>query len=119
MKPEWPLLGQEAGAQPLLPLPFHEHVAVVKSSPAIEAFARRRAGQMINSGHTPETDLEKPPGKLAREALWRLTAFLEITGPQRMNMPPMRRADCLKYVEGAGAMLIALWERLQVEVPDE
>jgi hypothetical protein len=102
--------------QPLLPLAFHEHVELIRSSRAVGAFARRRAGQIVNKGHTLESDLSKAPGAIAREALWRLTAFLEIVGPQRMDLPPGRREQCMKYVEGAGASLIALWDRLQQPV---
>lgn len=119
MKQEWPLgKALEAGAEPLLPLPFPEVVAAVKSSGAIDAFARRRAGQIIHSGHTAESDLTKGIGQLASEAQWRLSALHEVVGRFRMNLPPARRADCLKYIEGAGAVLIALWDRCQVEVPD-
>jgi hypothetical protein len=93
MKQEWPLgKALEAGAEPLLPLPFPEVVAAVKSSGAIDAFARRRAGQIIHSGHTPESDLTKGIGQLASEAQWRLSALHEIVGRYRMNLPPERRA---------------------------
>lgn len=114
---QWPPTA--ADAQPLLPLPFNEHVAAILASPAVAAFARRRAGQLINTGHSPESDLAKPPGHLARHVKGSLGTFLDIIGPQRMNMPPQRRTDCLRAIEAAGAMLIALWERVQVEVPDE
>jgi hypothetical protein len=120
MTHDWPLgKAVEAGAQPLLPLPFPEVVAAVKSSGAIDAFARRRAGQIIHSGHTPESDLTKGIGQLAAEAQYRLAALHEIVGRYRMNLPHGRRSDCFKYIEGAGAVLIALWERCQVEVPEE
>lgn len=106
-------------AQPLLPLDFNELVAAVRASRAVDAFARHRAGQIIHTGHTPESDLTKGIGQLASEAQYRLSALHEIVGRYRMNLPPGRRSDCLKYIEGAGAVLIALWERVQVEVPDE
>lgn len=109
----------EAGAQPLLPLPFPEVVAAIKASGAVGAFARRRAGQIIHSGHTSESDLTKGIGQLASEAQYRLAALHEIVGRYRMNLPPGRRGDCLKYIEGAGAVLIALWDRCQTEVPEE
>lgn len=112
-------LGQEAeGAQPLLPLPFREQIALVKASPAIEAFARKRVGHM-SIGHTPESDLTKPPAHFARQARGSLSALIDAIGPYRMNLPPAARTDCMKRIEGAAAMLIALWERVQVEVPEE
>jgi hypothetical protein len=121
MSAEWPITKPAAGepAEPLLPLAFSEHVELIKASRAVDAFARRRAGQMVSHGHTPESDLAHPPAHIAREAKDRLHAFLDFMGPGRMNLPPERRAQLLRYVETSGAILIALWERLQVEVPDE
>ena len=100
MKPEWPLLGAEAGAaEPLLPLPLEEHVAAIKAGAAVDAFARKRAVQIITHGHTPEADLEKSIALLAHEAKARLTAFTEIVPMGRMNLPPERREQCIRYVE--------------------
>jgi hypothetical protein len=122
MSYEWPLgcgNGQEAAAaDPSPPLRFYDEVARIKAGGAIEAFARKRAGHIINAGHTAENDLTKPPGYIARQAKGSLSAFIDIVGPCRMNMPPMRRSDCLKLVEAAGAKLIALWDRLQIEVDE-
>jgi hypothetical protein len=119
MNIEWPLLGtrEAAPAEIAAPPSFYEAIARIKASPALEAFARKRAGH-IRVGHTAESDLTKPPGYIARQAKGSLSSFLDIIGAQRMNMPPARRTDCLKLVEAAGAELIALWERLQVEVPE-
>lgn len=120
MSYEWPLLGQEAEGQAAhRSSAFYDHMAQVKASPAIDAFARRRAGQIINRGHTLESDLKKAPGIIARQAKGSLSAFLDIIGPYRMNMPPARRSECLNAIESAAANLIALWERLQHEVPEE
>jgi hypothetical protein len=105
--------------QPLLPLGFHEQVEIVMASPAIRAFARHRVGQIVHRGHTAESDLGKGIGQLAAEAQYRLAGLHDIVGRYRMNLPPGRRGDCMKYIEGAGAVLIALWERVQVEVPEE
>jgi hypothetical protein len=119
---EWPLgdgTGQEAAAADPSPPNFYEEMARVMASPAIAAFARKRTAHMLVCGHTRESDLTKPPGYIARQARGTLTSFTDIVGPNRMNMPPGRRADCLKLVEAAGAKLIALWERLQVEVDEE
>jgi hypothetical protein len=111
-------LGQGAeGREPLLPLPFAELMAVVKSSPALDAFARKRVGHMT-VGHTPEADLTKPIGYIARQAKARLSALLDIVGPQRMNLPPGSRANCISFIDAAGAMLIALRERVETEVPE-
>lgn len=121
---EWPLLGLEAEGvgdaehAAVNVLRFYDVVDQVRRSDAVEAVARRRAGQILHSGHTPESDLAVAPGKLAREALWRCQAFLEVVGPYRMNLPPQRRRDCLKYIEGAAASLVALWDRVQVEVDE-
>lgn len=98
---------------------FYDLVRRIKLGDAVEAFARRRAGQILNSGHTPESDLEKGIGQIAAQAQYRLAALHEIVGRYRMNLPPMSRTDCLKHIEGAGAVLIALWERCQVEVDEE
>lgn len=122
MKQEWPLLGTEAGAaQPLLPLPLPELVAAIKVSGAVDAFARKRAVQIVQHGHTPEADLKRSIGALAMEAKARLHALTEIVGGHegRMNLPPERREQCLRYIEIAGGICLSLWERVQVEVPDE
>jgi hypothetical protein len=118
---EWPLPKPAAAdaAEPLLPLVFSEHVELIRSGRAVDAFARRRAGQMVSHGHTAESDLDKPPAYLAKQAKDRLHAFLDFMDPQRMNLPPERRAQLLRYVDTAGAMLIALRERIETEVPDE
>jgi hypothetical protein len=121
MKPEWPVgaPAAEDGAQPLLPLAFDEHVAVLLASPALAAFARKRATQMLTHGHTAEADLERTLDRLATEAKARMHAFLDFVGPHRMNLPRGRREQCLRYIEVAGALLMALWDRCQVEVPEE
>lgn len=118
MNHEWPLLGREVeAAEPLLPLPLEEHVAVIKSSPAIDAFARKRSVQVVTHGHTAEADLQHSIGTLAMEAKARLNALTEIVGGYqgRMDLPPGRREQCMRYVEISGALLIALWERCQAE----
>ena len=126
MKPyfEWPLLGPAEGAggdehAAAGVLRFYDHVALIRASDAVEAFARRRAGQIVHKGHTLESDLGKAPGVIARQAKGSLSTFLDIIGPYRMNMPPQRRTECLRAIESAGANLIALWERLQIEVDEE
>jgi hypothetical protein len=69
---EWPLTGgREPEAErmpPSAPLNFYALVAEIRKSEAVEAFARRRAGQIIHTGHTPESDLEKGIGQIASEA---------------------------------------------------
>lgn len=121
MSYEWPLSDAAAVDAPddaAAPLRFFELIAQVRECEAVEAFARRRAGQ-IRAGHTLESDLAKAPAHIALRAKHSLSAFIEVVGPQRMNLPPLTRAECLARVEAAGAVLIALWERLQVEVdPD-
>ena len=37
----------------------------------------------------------------------------------RMNLPPLSRERCIRYVEIAGGIILALWDRCQVEVPEE
>lgn len=123
MNHEWPLLGAVEAAASDAPdvaasLRFFELVAQVRDSEAVEAFARRRAGQ-IKAGHTPESDLVKDPHHIALRAKHSISAFLEVVAPGRMNLPPLSRRDCLARIEAAGAVLIALWERVQVEVDDE
>jgi hypothetical protein len=121
MSYEWPLgWAREAALTPASsPLHFLDQVAVIRGSDAIEAFARRRAGQIQTCGHTPQTDLEKSIGHIAAQAQYRLSALHEIVGRDLMNLPRDKRAQCLGYIESAGATLIALWERCQSEVPDE
>lgn len=78
MSHEWPIGPAQltpAPDQPLLPLDFNEHVELIRSSAAIAAFARKRAVQILQHGHTPEADLEKSLAFLAREAKARLHAF--------------------------------------------
>lgn len=119
MSQEWPLpRAVPDEAAPLLPLALDEHVALVKASPAIEAIARKRAVQIATHGHTLESDCEQPIGQLADQAKHRLTALTEIVGRSRMNLPADRREQCLRYVEIAGALVLALWERCQVELPE-
>lgn len=124
MSYEWPLgsHGQQmdASAEPLLPLPLEEHVAALKAGAAVDAFARKRAVQIITHGHTPEADLRRPIGALAIEAKARLSALTEIVGGYqgRMNLPPERREQCLRYIEIAGGILLALWERASAEAEE-
>jgi hypothetical protein len=120
MKQEWPIgRALEEAGEPLLPLALEEHVAAILASPAIAAFARKRAVQTVTHGHSLEADLERDIARLAHEAKARLNAFTEIVPRGRMNLPPANRERCLRYVEIAGALVIALWERCQVEVPEE
>lgn len=120
MNDQWPPPKPAAvpADQPLLPLAFSEHVELIKAGRAVDAFARRRAGQMVSHGHTPEADLARSPGYLAKEAKDRLHAFLDYMGPSRMNLPPERRAQLIRYIDTCGAMLIALRDRVETEVPD-
>jgi hypothetical protein len=118
MKQEWPLGWAEGAAQPLLPLPPEELVASIKAGAALDAFARKRAMQILTHGHTPERDLERSIAELAHEAKARLNAFTEIMPMGRMNLPPLSRERCIRYVEIAGGILIALYDRCQVEVPE-
>lgn len=111
--------GPATDTQPLLPLAFHEHVELIKSGAAIEAFVRTRAVQIVTHGHTPESDLEKSISAICDQARWRLQAFADFAGAYRMNLPRERRAQCIRYVESAGGILISLWDRCQVEVPEE
>jgi hypothetical protein len=120
---EWPLLGNEAEvsstpAPPLLQL--SELTARIRAGQAIDAIAAKRALQILTHGHTPEKDLEKPIGLLALEAKARLDALTEIVGgvAGRMNLPRDRREQCLRYVEIAGGIILSLWDRCQVEVPE-
>jgi hypothetical protein len=105
--------------QPLLPLPLPELIASIKASDAITAFATKRAVQISVHGHTPESELERPILEIAREAQARLHALGNYVLPGRMNLPAERREQCLRYIEVAGGILLALWDRVQVEVPEE
>jgi hypothetical protein len=122
-RPE-PRLGQGAeAAEPLLPLPadpalFDALVADIKASAAVDAFARKRATQILQHGHTPEADLLRTPADIAREAAARLHAFGNYALPFRMNLPAGRVEQCQRYVEVAGGILLSLWSRIQVEVPE-
>jgi hypothetical protein len=107
-----------AADQPLLPIALEEHVALIKSGAALDAFARKRAVQIVTHGHTSEKDLERSIAMLAHAAKTRLNAFTEIVPVGRMNLPPANRERCIRYVEIAGGLLIALWERCQVELPE-
>lgn len=115
MSREWPLgkAPEAAADQPLLPLAFHEHVELIRSGPALEAFARKRATQILTHGHTPLRDLERPIAAIANEAKYRLTGLTEILGRDAMSLPPERREQCMRYVEIAGGILVALWHRCQ------
>jgi hypothetical protein len=120
MSHDWPIpRAAPDGAQPLLPLALDEHVELIMGSAAIRAFAAKRAVQIVTHGHTPDKDLERSIAMLAHEAKHRLDAFTEIVPIGRMNLPPAQRERCIRYVEIAGGILIALWDRCQVEVPDD
>lgn len=121
MKQEWPLrAASDAGAaQPLLPLPLPELVASIRASAAVDAFATKRAVQISVHGYTPESELERPIADIAREAMARLHAFNNYVMPGRMNLPPERREQCIRYIEVAGGILLALWDRCHAEVSDE
>lgn len=110
--------GPAGSTQPPLPLALEEHVALIRAGAAVEAFARKRAVQILTHGHTPDKDLERPIGALAVAAKLRLDALTEIVGGfnGRMTLPAERREQCLRYVEIAGGILIALWDRCQAEV---
>jgi hypothetical protein len=114
-------LGEGAGAEPLLPLPLAEMVAAIKAGGAVDAFAAKRAVQILTHGHTPEKDLERPIGVIAIEAKHRLDALTEIVGGYngRMNLPRERREQCLRYIEITGGLLLSLWDRVQVEIDHE
>lgn len=121
MKYEWPLgkAGEAADAdnpQPLLPLALDEHIAAIMATPAIAAFARKRAVQIVEHGHTAEQDLERDLVHLVNEAKNRLHAFIDIVPRGRMNLTPVQRDRALRYLEIGGALLIAAWLRCQVEV---
>lgn len=121
MKQEWPIGSalSPAADQPLLPLALEDHVALVKASPAFDAIARKRAVQIVTHGHTSELDLQRGIADLVHEAKARLHAFCDIMPRGRMNLPPESRERCIRYIEISAAVLIAAWERCQVEVPDE
>lgn len=104
--------------QPLLPLALDEHVELIRAGRAVDAICRKRAVQMLTHGHTAEKDLERTIAALANEAKYRLTGLTEIVGRDAMNLPPERRDQCLRYIEIAGGILLALWERCQVEVAE-
>jgi hypothetical protein len=54
MSHDWPIPRATLdGAEPLLPLALDEHVELILGSPAIRAFARKRAVQIVTHGHTP------------------------------------------------------------------
>ena len=46
------------------------------------------------------------------------TVYTEIMPMGRMNLPPLNAERCVRYVEISAALLLALWDRCQVEVPD-
>lgn len=106
-------------AMPLLPLALEEHVALIRSGAALDAFARKRAVQILTHGHTPEADLARSIAEIVHGAKARLNAFTEIVPLGRMNLAPAQRERCLRYIEIGGAMLIAAWDRCQVELPDD
>jgi hypothetical protein len=106
-------------AEPLLPLAFTEHVELIRSSNAVSAFCRSRAAQILTHGHTPEANLEKSIAEICDQARWRLQGFWEFAMPYRMNLPPERRSACIRQLESAGGILISLWDRVHVEVPEE
>lgn len=126
MSYEWPLLGTGGGGAPAPASPplltdqveFEQLVAAIKDSAAVDAFARKRATQILTHGHTPQADLQRSIAEIAHEAKARLNAFTEIMPLGRMNLPPLSRERCLRYVEIAGGITIALWDRCQVEVDD-
>lgn len=116
-------LAPEGAASASLPLStedalFEALVAEIKASPAVDAFCRKRASQMLHHGHTPEADLDRPPIEIAREAAARLHAFGNYALPNRMNLPAARVEQCQRYIEVCGGILLSLWDRIQTEVPE-
>jgi hypothetical protein len=126
VKPEGPLgWGREAAAQPfappmspvddvapLLPLTLPEHVELVLASNALRAFAAARAAQILDHGHSADQDLLNDVSYLVRQAKGRLVAYLDYVPPGMMNAPPGRIDQLLKYIDKAGALLLAARERL-------
>lgn len=123
MKQEWPITTDAAAPaeQTMLPLALHEHgcpelrrrVEMILAGDAVRAFAEVRASQMLDHGHRPEDDLTHTIDYLPRQALSRLNAFVERTGRDHYLVPPAEQAEILlRYIDKAGALLIAARERL-------
>lgn len=118
---EWPIIPAQPDAeQTLLPLALHEHVEMILASDAVRAFAAARADQILCFGHRPENDLDHTIDYLPRAALSRLNAFVERTGRDRHMTPPSeQRGILLRYIDKAGALLLAARERLLAEPASE
>lgn len=114
MSHEWPVPIQPsaaADAEPLLPLTLAEHVELAATSPALRAFAEKRAEQMVRFGHGYEKDLQGGLGDLVRLAHYKLSCFLDYAPAGVMTPPPERFDQLLRYIDVAGALLIAARER--------
>lgn len=118
---EWPIIPPtHGGGQTMLLLALHEHVEMILAGEAVRAFAEVRASQMLEHGHRPEDDLKLTIDYLPRAALSRLNAFVERTGRDRhMTPPPEQREILLRYIDKAGALLLAARDRLLAEPPPE
>lgn len=84
------------------------------ASPSLGAFLSMRVHQATKHGHTPEADLDRDPLLIARGARDRVRAACELLDGR--EPPPKRIEDALKKVETAGAMLLALHDRLHAEL---
>jgi hypothetical protein len=77
---------------------------------AARAVAARRIEQIVKHGHTRESDRDREPDRLLREAEKRLHDARD-----RLACPD-GRATALRKIEIAAAMLLALHDKLSAEV---
>lgn len=122
MSQEWPISKPEPAApeEMLLPLALHEHVELILASPEVRLFAERRAEQLLEHGHSAADDATHTIDYLVRQAQSRLSAFVERSGCGRhMNAPAAQREILERYLEKAGALLLAARARLGMQIPEQ
>lgn len=89
-----------------------QDLAAICGSPAIGAFLARRLEQRVRFNHTPEGDMAHGLDHLPRAALARIQYALDYLGREEMTMRPERRDQVLRYLEVAGALLMAAHDRI-------
>lgn len=102
-------------AQQPLPMVTIEDLRAVLTSRALAAFTAARAEAALAWGHTPATDAAEPCDLLLLKAMQRMKDAADFFDRHNHRVPPGKRDAAMRKIERAGAMLLALWDRVACE----
>jgi hypothetical protein len=83
-------------------------IGAIVASAAQGAFTRRRIEQLLERGHSPASDRDKPLDHLPRQALTRIRDAIDKLGSEGGNLEYAK-----KKIEVAGACLLAAWDAIE------